>query len=95
MKIHLKFNHNAETVLESIDCPFTSDEVSEQVSNVIAKFMQDDNLETKGHLAEIIHEDLDYTIILFLALKYVTEDMEKEVVKSMLRRMLDNDDKGI
>ena len=95
MKIHLKFNHNAETVLESIDCPFTSDEVTDQIDSVIKKFMSDDNLETKGHLAEIIHEDLDYTIILFLALKYVTEDMEKEAVKSMLRRMLDNDDKGI
>lgn len=95
MKIHLKFNHNADTVLETIDCPFTSDEVSDQLDNVIAKFMSDDNLETKGHLAELIHEELDYTIILFLALKYVTEDIEKTAIKSILRRMLDNDDKSI
>lgn len=91
MKIHLKFNHNAETVLESIDCPFTSDEVSDQVDNVIIKFMRDDNLETKGHLAEIMHNELDYSIILFLALKNVTNDIEKKMIKNMLRNMLDED----
>ena len=91
MKIHLKFNHDAETVLESIDCPFTSDEVTDQVNNVIAKFMSDDNYQNKGHLAEIIHNELDYTIILFLSLKYVTDDMEKKAMKAMLRNMLDED----
>jgi hypothetical protein len=91
MKIHLKFNHDAETVLESIDCPFTSDEVTDQVNNVIAKFMSDDKYQNKGHLAEIIHNELDYTIILFLSLKYVTDDMEKKVMKAMLRNMLDED----
>ena len=91
MKIHLKFNHDAETVLESIDCPFTSDEVTDQVNNVIAKFMSDDKYQNKGHLAEIIHNELDYTIILFLSLKYVTDDMEKKAVKAMLRNMLDED----
>jgi hypothetical protein len=91
MKIHLKFNHNAETVLESIDCPFTSDEVTDQVNDVISKFMSDDKYQDKSHLAEIMHNELDYTIILFLALKYTTEDMEKKAIKSMLRNMLDED----
>jgi hypothetical protein len=91
MKIHLKFNHDAETVLESIDCPFTSDEVTDQVNDVIAKFMSDDKYQDKSHLAEIMHNELDYTIILFLALKYTTEDMEKKAMKAMLRNMLDED----
>jgi hypothetical protein len=92
MKIHLKFNHNAETVLETIDCPFTSDEVAEQVGNVLTKFMSDDNLDTKGHLAEIMHNELDYTIILFLALQKMTNDLEKKMIKNMLRDMLNNDE---
>ena len=92
MKIHLKFNHNAETVLESIDCPFTSDEVTDQIDSVIKKFMSDDNLETKGHLAEIMHNELDYSIILFLALKNVTNDIEKKMIKNMLRNMLDGNE---
>lgn len=91
MKIHLKFNHDAETVLESIDCPFTSDEVTDQVNDVIAKFMSDDKYQDKSHLAEIMHNELDYTIILFLSLKYVTDDMEKKAMKAMLRNMLDED----
>lgn len=91
MKIHLKFNHNAETVLESIDCPFTSDEVSDQVDEIVSKFMHNDNYETKGHLAELMHNDLNYTVILFLALKYTTEKMEKNAIKQMLKNMLDED----
>lgn len=92
MKIHLKFNHDAETVLESIDCPFTSDETSDQVDEVVRKFMNNDKYETKGHLAELMHDELDYTIILFLALKYITEDIEKKAIKNMLRNMLDRDE---
>lgn len=91
MKIHLKFNHDAETVLESIDCPFTSDEVTDQFNDVIEKFMSDEKYQTKGHLAELMHNDLDYTVILFLALKYATEKMEKNAIKQMLKNMLDED----
>ena len=55
MKIHLKFNHDAETVLESIDCPFTSDEVTDQLNYVMDKFMSDEKYQDKSHLAELIH----------------------------------------
>jgi hypothetical protein len=92
MKIHLKFNHKAETVLESIDCPFTSDEVTDQVNDVIAKFMSDDKYQDKSELAELMHNELDYTIILFLALKYVTDDIEKKMMKNILRNILDKDE---
>lgn len=92
MKIHLKFNHKADTVLEAIDCPFTSDEVSDQIDKVVDKFMKDDKYEDKGHLAELMHNELDYTIILFLALKYTTESIEKKAMKRILRNFLDNDE---
>lgn len=95
MKIHLKFNHKARTVLESIDCPFTSDEVSDQVALVAEKFMNDDKYQDKSQLAEIMHEELDYTIILFLALQNITESMEKAAIKSALKRMLSDDDETI
>jgi len=92
MKIHLKFNHKAETVLESIDCPFTSDEVTDQVNDVIAKFMGDDKYQDKSQLAELMHDELDYTIILFLALKQITDDLEKKMMKNILRDILDRDE---
>ena len=91
-KIFLKFNHEADTVLEAIDCPFTSDEVSEQLNDVIEKFMRDDKYQGKSQLAELIHDNLDYSVILFLALKYVTNDMEKQAIKQMLKNMLNNDE---
>lgn len=91
MKIHLKFNHNAETVLESIDCPFTSNEVTDQVNDVIEKFMRDDKYQGKSQIAELMHDDLDYSIILYLALIHVTESMEKRAIKQMLKNMLDED----
>lgn len=91
MKIHLKFNHDADTVLEAIDCPFISDEVTDQLNDVIEKFMRDDKYQGKSQLAELMHNDLDYTVILFLALKYTTEEMEKNAIKQMLKNMLDED----
>ena len=91
MKIHLKFNHEAETVLESIDCPFTSDQVTDQVSDCVKKFMENNDLETKSHLAQIMDRDLDYSIILYLALKQVTDDIEKQAIKGMLKRMFSDD----
>lgn len=92
MKIHLKFNHKAKTVLESIDCPFNSDEVTDQVNDVVSKFMSDDKYQDKSQLAEIMHDDLDYKIILFLALKNITDDLEKKMMKNILRNILDKDE---
>jgi len=92
MKIHLKFNHKADTVLESIDCPFTSDQVTDQVNDCLHKFMSNDDLETKSHLAEIMDKELDYSIILFLALKNVTQDIEKKMMKNILRNIIDRDE---
>lgn len=92
MKIHLKFDHSKKTVLESIDCPFTAEDVSYQIDYVVEKFMRSERHDTKGHLAELMHDELDYTIILLLALKYVTEDIEKKAMKNRLRKMLDNDE---
>jgi hypothetical protein len=95
MKIHLKFKHDADTVLESLDCPFTSDEVSDQVSLIIEKFISDDKYQEKSHLAEIIHNELDYSIILFIALRSFVEDLEKAAIKTALKRMLSDDDETI
>lgn len=92
MKIHLKFNHEAETVLESIDCPFTSDQVTDQVNKCVQKFMSNDELDSKSHLAQIMDRDLDYSIILFLALRQVTDDIEKKAIKGMLKRMFSDDE---
>lgn len=91
MKIHLKFNHEADTVLEAIDCPFITDEVTDQLNDVIEKFMRDDKYQGKSQLAELMHDNLDYSIILFLALTNVTESMEKKAIKQMLKNMLDED----
>lgn len=92
MKIHLKFNHEAKTVLEAIDCPFTSNEVTDQVNDVVAKFMSDDKYEDKGQLAELMHNELDYTIILFLALKNVTDDIGRKAMKRILLNIIDRDE---
>jgi len=92
MKIHLKFNHKAETVLGSIDCPFNSEEVTDQVNDVVAKFMGDDKYQDKSHLAELMHNELDYTIILFLAVKQITDDLEKKMMKNILKDILDRDE---
>jgi hypothetical protein len=54
--------------------------------------MSDDKYQDKSHLAELMHDELDYTIILFFAIKAITEDLEKKMMKNMLRDFLDSDE---
>ena len=91
-KIFLKFNHKAGTILEAIDCPLNAFEVTDQLNDVIEKFLRDDKCQGKSQLAELMHDNLDYSVILYLALTNVTERMEKIAVKQMLKNMLNNDE---
>ena len=92
MKIHLKFNHDADDMLSSLDCPFTENEVSVQFNNVMNKFMDGDQYKSKSHLSEIMHEDLDYSVILYMATKFITQELEQVAMKKALKRFLEDDE---
>ena len=92
MKIHLKFDHEADTTLEALDCPFSVDEINDQLNNLIHKFMEDDKYQQRSHLAELLHNEIDYSAILYMATKYATQQIEQNHIRRMLRNMLGNDE---
>tara|TARA_R110000868_G_scaffold312096_1_gene573027 strand:- start:384 stop:674 length:291 start_codon:yes stop_codon:yes gene_type:complete len=95
MKIHLKFNHKKKDVLEAIDCQSDNEQVNYQISRVIQKYNQDDSAIKSSQLAEMIHNDLDYEIILFLATKALEEKMyhiKFEEMKDEFKKFLSDED---
>jgi hypothetical protein len=92
MKLHLNFNHNAEHTLEALDSPFTVEETNEQLNNLMIRYMENDKLRHKSELAELIHHNIDYSAILYMATNYVAKEIESKAIKSMLREFLDNDE---
>lgn len=95
MKINLKFNHDLDCGLEALDCPFSSEELNEQLDEIVRRFMNDDNLGSLSHLSELIHNEIDYSAILYMATKYTAQRIEQVMVKRMLRDMLSNEDDEI
>jgi predicted house-cleaning noncanonical NTP pyrophosphatase (MazG superfamily) len=94
MKIHLKFNHDSDCSLEALDCPHSAELLEEQMDSIIRRFMNDDNLESLSHLSELIHNEIDYSAILYMATQHAKQKIEKAMVR-MLREMSNSDDDEI
>lgn len=92
MKIHLKFDHQNNDVLEAIDCPVTLTDLDDQVNDLAEEFCNDERFETQSQLSEMIHERLDYSVILFLATESLKDKLIKAEAKSFLRRFFNDDD---
>lgn len=92
MKIHLKFNHNKRHCLEALDCPYSIEEANEQVNELIHKMIDDDMLDKKSQLAELLHDELDYSIILYLATNLVTKEIENKMMKKLLKEFMNDED---
>jgi len=76
MKTDLKFNHNADDLISSFCATTTSEEINDKIVLTIMKYVLDDSMDKKSHLAEILHKKLDYNAILFLATAGVHEKMQ-------------------
>jgi hypothetical protein len=92
MKVHLKFNHDTNCSLEALDCPLSAEELNEQIENIIRKFMTQDKYSSRSHLAELMHDEIDYSAILYMATKHVSQQIEQTMMKRMLREFLDRDE---
>lgn len=69
MKIYLKFDHTQNDTLKAIGFEESGDSANEQIANVMSKWNEDDDITKSSEFAEIMHNELDYEVILFLALK--------------------------
>ena len=92
MKIYLKFNHQEDTLIKALDCPVTAKELNNQLQEIFMRFMSDDNLQSQSELSEMIHNEVDYSAILYMATKYLSSNINKIMITGMLREMLEDDE---
>lgn len=95
MKIHLKFNHKTKHLLQALDSPYEPEEVNEQLNDIIRNFMENEEYDAKSHLAELMHNGLDYSSILYIATKHVAGELETRAMKMALKRYLNDEDEII
>jgi hypothetical protein len=92
MKIHLNFNHDSDCNLEALDCPLSAEELNEQLEDITRRFMTQEKYSSRSHFAELIHNEIDYSAILYMATKYASQQIEQTMIKRMLRDFLDRDE---
>jgi hypothetical protein len=95
MKIHLKFDHTKEDVLDAIDCQVDSEQVDYLIRAVMKRYDEDESICKSSQMAELIHNQLDYEIILFLATKAIEHKMMnlalEELAKGFRKFLRDED----
>lgn len=95
MKIYLKFNHKKQDTLEAIDCQHDGDTVNEMLQNIIAEYIMNDEIKTQSQLCELMHNKLDYEIILFAAMRSVIDKVSGAhvaLLKEKLKKFLEDED---
>jgi len=95
MKIHLKFDHTQKDVLDAIDCQVDGEQVDYLIRGVMQRYEDDDSISKSSQMAELIHEKLDYEIILFLATKAIEDKMMRIALKGLtdeFRKFLRDED---
>lgn len=83
MKIYLKFDHSQEDSLKAIGCEYGTKKVNERIDDVIQDYILDDSLLKTSQLSEMIHRELDYEEILFLATVSVEVKMHAIMIEQM------------
>lgn len=69
----MKFKHNKKSVLKAMGSELSLKDVDKALLLSIKKFIDDDSIGKVSHLAEIIHNDLPYEAILYLAVRGIKE----------------------
>ena len=85
MKKQIQFNHDTDSLTSAFGT--TTDIISSQIAQSIKKFMMDDRSKVSV-LGEILHNDVDYNVILLLATEKV-EELAVNSAKATLEKILD------
>jgi len=85
MKEQIQFNHDTDSIASAFGT--TSDIIASQLTESIKKFMNDDRSKVSV-LGEIMHNNVDYNIILLLATERA-EELSVNAAKSTLEKILD------
>ena len=79
MKSEIKFNHNEDSLFDGLGIKQSPDELAESVANIVAKWSNDESGSSQSLLAEYMHKELSYRIILFMATLHVQEKLKESI----------------
>ena len=98
----MKFNHESESITKAFGIEMSSSELADKVTDIIKDWFESDDSNKMSKLAERLHNELPYEVIIFLATQEVhgkfretMSDMSsvlETLVKSILRKR--DDDKA-
>lgn len=96
MKIYLKFDHSKENFYESLGAEKTEEQAMRDAHKVLKEYITNDEVDKKSHLAELIHNTMDYEGILFMATEHMIDRITKasavDFAIDKLRKMLEDDE---
>ena len=92
MKPELKFDHDAITMADALGMKETAEQMSDEITEVVKGWMIDDKESRQSKLAEALHKNLPYEVILFLATKEVSQKLketlsETDAVRQLIKSM--------
>lgn len=87
MKIHLKFNHKSDDVLKALDCPLSPEEINENLNEILRTYAKNESMTTSSQLAELIHNNIDYSVILYFA----TLKVKDVVIQQGIEKLFEDD----
>jgi hypothetical protein len=85
MKIHLTFNHEEKDSLKAIDCQYNGEQVNERIFRMLKNYINNNEFKRASQLSELMHQELSYEEILFLA----THSLQDKIVQMGNHMMMD------
>jgi hypothetical protein len=87
MKKQIEFNHNTDKLTSAFGT--TTEEISSQITKATRMFMNDDRSKVSV-LGEILHNEVDYNVILLLAteqVEYIAMKNAKVVMEKLIKKL--------
>lgn len=67
----MKFNHESKTITEAFNIQMSTGDMADKITDIVKRWATSEDGEKISVLAEMMHNELSYELILFLATKEV------------------------
>ena len=86
----MNFNHKRESITESFGINISSEKIADKVTDIVRRWLSSDDNDKISVLGEMIHNELSYEIILFLATQEVYGKVEQtfEQMEKIIEKMI-------
>lgn len=90
----IKFNHEADSLLEVIGSKITQDELAEKIGQISIDFLTGDKGKI-SELCELVANNFTDEEILFICVQEINSTIEKSILEMALSRVMSEGDKPL